>query len=62
MSHLDQEATQRLLGNTLAREGCDRCRCGCKYWESDRCIDCGTHIAQLLADPEWVIANREDRQ
>lgn len=28
-------------GNRLAREGCDRCACGCKYWESDRCVSCG---------------------
>ena len=30
--------------NINAREGIDRCGCGCKYWESDRCIDCGTLI------------------
>jgi hypothetical protein len=35
------------LGNTIAREGADRCFCGCKYWENDRCIDCGTHITQV---------------
>jgi DNA-directed RNA polymerase subunit RPC12/RpoP len=28
-------------GNLTAREGCSRCLCGCKYWENDRCIDCG---------------------
>lgn len=28
-------------GNVLASEGCDRCVCGCKYWERDRCADCG---------------------
>ena len=28
-------------GNRLRKEGCDRCLCGCKYWENDRCIDCG---------------------
>jgi len=31
-------------GNINAREGMDRCQCGCKYWEDDRCIDCGTLI------------------
>ena len=31
-------------GNKIAEEGCDRCDCGCKYWEDDCCIDCGTHI------------------
>ena len=28
--------------NKTAASGCDRCECGCKYWENDRCIDCGT--------------------
>src|SRR5262245_3170346 len=28
--------------NQTATEGCSRCECGCKYWEGDRCIDCGT--------------------
>jgi hypothetical protein len=37
----------RDLNNTIAQEGCDRCVCGCKYWENDRCIDCGTHINQV---------------
>ena len=31
-------------GNTIARDGVDRCDCGCKYWENDRCIDCGASI------------------
>jgi hypothetical protein len=48
------------LGNKEAREGCDRCYCGCKYWEHDTCIDCGTTIAQCLADPEWRAENREE--
>ena len=30
-------------GNVLAEEGVTRCACGCKYWEHDRCIDCGLH-------------------
>lgn len=34
------------LGNTVAREGCDRCRCGCKYWENDKCTDCGKHVTE----------------
>ena len=32
------------LGNVEAREGRDRCACGCKYWEHDHCIDCGEHV------------------
>lgn len=39
------------LGNIQAREGLDRCSCGCKYWEHDRCIDCGDHVRN---------ANKED--
>lgn len=31
-------------GNINAAEGQDRCQCGCKYWENDKCIDCGTLI------------------
>ena len=30
------------VANQQARSGCDRCECGCKYWENDRCIDCRT--------------------
>ena len=30
-----------LHGNAVREEGVDRCYCGCKYWEHDRCIDCG---------------------
>jgi ribosomal protein L37E len=45
-------------GNREAREGCDRCYCGSKYWEHDKCVDCGTEISECLRDPEWVAANR----
>ena len=31
-------------GNTVAREGCDRCDCGSKYWERDHCVSCGQHV------------------
>lgn len=31
-------------GNVVAKEGCDRCWCGSKYWEHDRCVDCGTPV------------------
>lgn len=40
------------LGNEIAQEGCDRCFCGCKYWEYDRCVDCGTHIETVLQSPD----------
>jgi len=33
--------------NLQAQEGCDRCFCGCKYWENDRCVDCGTHVSLI---------------
>jgi hypothetical protein len=38
------------LGNTIRREGVDRCLCGCKYWEHDRCIDCGGTEVVVDAD------------
>lgn len=42
------------LGNTVARSGLVRCDCGCKYWESDACIDCGytLQVRHLVVD-EW---------
>jgi hypothetical protein len=38
------------MGNVEAREGCSRCPCGCKYWERDRCIDCGASIESVPTD------------
>lgn len=38
MTRAEQNAR---LGNSVRQEGIDRCACGCKYWENDRCIDCG---------------------
>ena len=29
------------LGNKARTSGADLCYCGSKYWERDRCIDCG---------------------
>jgi len=34
--------------NLTAREGVDRCFCGCKYWEYDYCVNCATHIETVL--------------
>lgn len=50
------EAAAQVFGQ--ARQGCDRCYCGCKYWEFDKCVDCGTHISECMRDPEWVAENR----
>jgi hypothetical protein len=36
------EAQSDQHGNVLAREGCDRCPCGAKYWENDVCVSCGS--------------------
>ncbi len=36
-------------GNQTAREGWDRCACGCKYWQNDECIDCGASVEQARA-------------
>jgi hypothetical protein len=54
----DAHRINSALGNWNAREGCDRCYCGTKYWQGDRCIDCSTSIHTLLRDPEWVAENR----
>ena len=37
------------LGNVTAEDGRDRCWCGSKYWEGDRCVDCGTHVLRIPA-------------
>lgn len=37
--------------NLVAREGYDRCGCGCKYFENDRCTDCNTHINKIPTCP-----------
>lgn len=36
------------FGNQVAREGVDRCTCGCKYWENDRCIDCSATVDRRI--------------
>ena len=33
-------------GNVIAREGIDRCECGSKYWENDKCHSCGADISK----------------
>jgi hypothetical protein len=38
--------------NRIAEEGVTRCPCGCKYWEHDRCVDCG-----LWAGDDLVIGD-----
>lgn len=39
-------------GNVVAQEGTLVCQCGCKYWENDKCIDCGMTPERL-----WIIQN-----
>ena len=42
--------------NEIREDGVDRCYCGCKYWEDNRCIDCdGTDVeGDGPADDEWI--------
>lgn len=47
MKRLVDVLKRALHGNTVAREGNDRCACGCKYWEFDRCIDCQSHVSEI---------------
>jgi hypothetical protein len=44
---LDLPAASDVHGNLVAREGVDRCTCGNKYWEQDRCVDCGAHVSEV---------------
>lgn len=39
------------LGNRYAEEGLDRCACGSKYWEHDRCVDCCTPVTLRTLSP-----------
>ena len=48
--------------NVIAREGVDRCSCGCKYWESDMCIDCDTHIESLIKRPTLNLGDLSEPQ
>lgn len=50
VSTVSAKLTPRNLNNTIAREGADFCYCGCKYWENDRCIDCGSHIDEVTIE------------
>jgi hypothetical protein len=36
-----EAARAALHGNAERLDGVDRCYCGSKYWEHDRCVDCG---------------------
>jgi hypothetical protein len=41
----DKQRQENLaMGNHIRVDGYDRCYCGCKYWEDDRCADCGGRV------------------
>src|SRR5690348_11659956 len=42
-------------GNVVAQEGITLCTCGSKYWENDKCIDCGMTPERL-----WIIQHAQD--
>jgi len=42
------------LGNRVRQEGVDRCPCGCKYWENDRCVDCGERLPDEACPDHFV--------
>lgn len=46
--------TEDQHGNVVAEEGVTRCVCGCKYWENDKCVDCGMTPERL-----WIIQSGE---
>jgi predicted Fe-S protein YdhL (DUF1289 family) len=39
------------FGNTVNCEGLVICTCGCKYYESDVCVDCGRTAQENLKLP-----------
>lgn len=41
-------------GNVVAQEGITLCTCGSKYWENDKCIDCGMTPERL-----WIIQHAQ---
>lgn len=47
------------LGNKVAQEGCDLCHCGCKYWENDRCVDCGAPVSEKMTEQEILDRTRD---
>jgi hypothetical protein len=49
-------STKMDLGNKVALEGCTRCDCGCKYWENDRCVDCGSHVESIALNADQILA------
>ena len=44
-------------GNVVAEEGLTLCTCGCKYWENDKCIDCGMTPERL-----WIIQSAQNQR
>ena len=48
---VDEELNRLMtVPNKTAESGCDRCTCGCKYWENDTCLDCNTKHAELFKE------------
>jgi hypothetical protein len=51
----DKELKADKHGNQQAREGCDRCPCGAKYWENDVCVSCGAPFKTELPATDMTI-------
>ena len=51
--------------NQRANSGSDQCDCGCKYWENDLCISCGTQHARRhkhVEEEEDIFARLDARR
>lgn len=50
---LDERFARRrdaiVAAHLLPVEGCDRCVCGAKYWDGDRCHSCGDRWPRCAA-------------
>ena len=47
-------------GNSYLTHGCDRCKCGCKYWVNDTCVSCGFDFSITAHHKGIIQVNEHD--
>lgn len=47
-------------GNSYLTHGCDRCKCGCKYWVNDTCVSCGFEFSITAHHKGIIQVNEHD--
>ena len=47
-------------GNSYLMHGCDRCKCGCKYWVNDTCVSCGFEFSITAHHRGIIQVNEHD--